>query len=161
MLLGLMSILLLLAVYNASIRRTVKAAKTNGQLKSKIERAATAPSQIADLQNKLNSFQQTAIQPYNREALLEAVTTFCRKKELLVKTFPEANSYQQENDQIITNEIEVEGNYTSIVELVYLLEQQEKLGSLSSLDFYKYKDRRLRKNTLRAKIVLRNLKDQI
>lgn len=156
--LGVVVVLVLVLVYKGSISRTIHYSQANKSLKANIERAASAPAEITQLQTQLAKLQHSALKPYDRERLLEVVTTFCRENGLLVKTFPQAKSNQQNDSEIVTNEIEVEGSYQSIVKLVYLLEQQEKLGSVSSLTFSIHKDRITRKISLHATIIFRNLK---
>lgn len=157
--LGVVAFLVFFLVYKGSISRTIKYAQANKSLKTNIERAASAPAEIAQLQTQLAGMQQSALKPYDREKLLEVVTTFCRDNKVLVKTFPQAQLTKQNDSQIVTNKIVVEGSYNSIVKLVYLLEQQEKLGSVSSLIFTTHKDRVSKKILLHATIIFRNLKD--
>lgn len=151
------TVLLLALVYSLSIRRTLTMAQQHKSMRQNIERAASAPSEIQQLRSQLNTLQRSALQSYDREQLLEAITNFCRSNDLLVTTFPEASIVQEGASHIITNEVEVEGAYTQIVRLVYLLEQGEKLGSVSSLAFFTHKNRRTKRMNLRAKITLRNL----
>jgi len=89
--------------------------------------------------------------------LLEKVTAFCRKHRLLITSFPEAGEQIRSNYAVLTHQIEVEGAYKDMVKLVYMLEQIEVMGVVSSLKFATYKDRRSKQKKLKAKLVLRNL----
>lgn len=100
--LSVVAVLVLMLVYKGSISRTVHYAQANKSLKVNIERAASAPSEIAQLQTQLAKLQHSALKPYDREKLLEVVTTFCRENKLLVKTFPQAKSNQQNESEIVT-----------------------------------------------------------
>ncbi len=154
-------LLLGIIVFKFNIQRTFKEYKQYKENKAKLTLASTASSQITAYKEQLASLQQTAIAPYNRENLLERVTAFCRTNNLLVKSFPEEEVFDQKNgSQVITNRIEVEGGYKAIVKLVYNLEEIERLGSVNSLRFSLQKDRVLKKWVLRGYIVFRNLKPQ-
>ena len=76
---------------------------------------------------------------------------------MLITSFPEAEQSNQNNYTVLTHVIEIEGYYKEIVQLVYMLEQEEVLGIISSLKFQTYKDRVSKKRKLKVNIVLRNL----
>ena len=144
-------------IYLVSIQRTLSSYNSYQQKKEQLSRVSNANQLIAQYQSELAQFQQNTQQSYNRENLLEEVTTFCREHRLLVKTFPQAQRVKENNYPIITNKIQVEGDYKEVVKLAYLLEQEQRLGSISSLQFFTYKDRYKKKKLLRANIVLRNI----
>lgn len=144
-------------IYFASIKRTVSYYQSYQNKKEQLSRVSNAATLITQYKTQLAQFEQKNQKTYDREELLEAVTTFCREHRILVKTFPQAQRVKQNNYPIITNQIEVEGDYKEIVKLVYLLEHKEKLGSIGSVKFFTHKDRYKKKNFLRANIVLRNL----
>ena len=146
-----------IAIYFINIKKTISHYQGYQNKKEQLSRVSNADELITQYQMQLAKFQQKNQKSYDREALLEEVTNFCRANQLLVKTFPQAQRVEQNNYPIITNHIEVEGAYKEIVKLVYLLEYEEKLGSVGSLKFYTKKDRYKKKNFLRANIVLRNL----
>ena len=148
---GLLSLLL---VYLLSIRRTVAVYQANRANKAAIAQAASAPAQIARLEAQVGALQQSGLRAYDREYLLAQITGFCRQNDLLVRTFPQSERVVENNYPIITNTIEVEGNYKDLVRLVYLLEQEERLASVSSLKFYTQKDRLTKKNVSSAKYYL-------
>ncbi|MBI1227732.1 MAG: hypothetical protein GC192_21035 [Bacteroidetes bacterium] len=144
-------------IFQLSISRTLKIYSNYRNDEDKIKLAANASIRIDTLQKKLISIQASSIRPYNREKLLEYVTGFCRNKELLIRSFPEALVADQNKSEVITNQIEVEGSFKEMVQLVYLLEVMEKQGSISSLKFYLYKDRLMKRTVLRSLITIRNL----
>ncbi len=119
--------------------------------------AATAPERIGVLKKKLANMQQSTLKPYNRERLLENLTNFCRNNHLLVRAFPEAQVVAQNENSVVTNQIEIEGSFKDMVKLAYMLEAEERQGSISSLKFFVFKDRVAKRNVLKSLIVLRNL----
>lgn len=150
-------LVLLGLIYMVSIRRTLQLRQALKKNETAIARAQNAPQQIAQLEAQVGALQQNGLRPYDREYLLEQITGFCRDHQLLVRTFPQSERVVENNYPIITNTIEVEGAYQDLVRLVHLLEQKERLGSISSLKFYTKKERVSKKTYLRLSIVLRNL----
>ena len=82
---------------------------------------------------------------------------FCRSNNLLIRSFPEGLVANQNESKVVSNQIEVEGSYSAMIRLVYLLEMEEKQGSISALKFYLYKDKATKRTVLRNLIVLRHL----
>ena len=144
-------------MYTVNIRRSVKEYQSYQQRKQDINRARNATANIRQYQAQLVSLQQTTLRPYDREFLLERLTGFCRKNNILVKTFPAAKRVVENGTAIINNTIEVEGRYQDIAALVYTIEQEDKLGAISSLKFFSEKDRRTKALRLKARMVIRNL----
>lgn len=149
--------LLLIFVITVSCRPTLQARQKHRLMQQQISRAATASQQMQQLETQMAELKAFSIAPYKRELLLESVTSFCREKGLMVTAFPQAERLKQGEATVVTHQIEVQGSYEAMVQLVYLLEQEDRLGAVSSLRFFKYKDRKARKQRLRANITLRNL----
>ncbi len=146
-----------IAIYSFSIRRTVSVYQVYQKNKQNIEKAASAPSDIARYEKEWTLLQQTRQRAYNREYLLDQLTSFCRAHELLIKSFPQALQQEKNQISIYTNHIELEGKYKDIVKLIFMIEQEQHLASVSSVKFYTLKDRIDKQTYLRAKLVLRNL----
>ena len=149
--------LLFLFIITVSCRPTLQARQQHQFMQQQISRAATASQQLQQLEAQMAELKALSIAPYKRELLLEKVTGFCRDKGLLVTAFPQAERLQQDEATVVTHQIEVQGSYEAMVQLVYLLEQEDRLGAISSLRFFKHKDRKDRRQRLRANITLRNL----
>ena len=153
----MVTLLLGLIVYQFNIKRTLKTYQEYSTLQEDIKRAENINDEIAKYEQELKVLEQSSLQIYNKEKLLELVINFCRDHDLLIKTYPQAEKNIENNFVIVTNRIEVEGLYRDIVKLVYFLEQQEKIGSVAHLHFFLIKDRKKKRNVLRSEIILRNL----
>lgn len=151
--------LFLCLIYTLNIRKTLKYKQQYQQNTASVQRAATATQDIANYEAQLASLQSTALQAYDREQLLSAITDFCKLKELLIKTFPEPRKIIENEQTIVTNVLEVEGTYKALVELIYQIEQVEKLAAISSVRFFMHKDRLTRREALRCHLILRNLEE--
>lgn len=152
------AILMLLIAFQLPVQRSWSIYNEYSVGRKQIVQAAAAPIEVTRYQQQLKQQGPIANHTYDRELLLEKVTEFCREKELLVTGFPEAQQIEENGQAIVTNQIEVQGAYKSMVELLYLLEQDQKLGVISSVRFYTVKKRENQNELcLRGAIVLRNL----
>ena len=150
-------LLMLVFIYTINIKRSVQMYEQYQSKLVQIARASNASKEVAQLKTQLANLKQNSLQAYDRELLLSHITGFCRKNDLLVRAFPKALQNIENGNAIVTNTIEVEGNYKEIVRLVYMIEQEEKLASISSLKLFSEKDRRTKQIRLRARLILRNL----
>jgi Tfp pilus assembly protein PilO len=151
---------LMLLAYSTNIRNTINTYQQYNANQKRLKMAQNAAQDIARYRSDLRSMQQTTQKPYNREYLLEQITTFCRDHDLLIKSFPISQKVVENNYPIITNEIEVEGNYPDIVSLAYMIEQEKRLSSISSLSFNLVKDRIKQQQFLHGRFILRNIEVQ-
>lgn len=158
-LVGVFFVLMLIA-YSANIRNTIKTYKQYSDNQKRLTMAQNATQDIARYRSELRGMQQTAQRPYNREYLLEQITTFCREHNLLIKSFPISQKVVENNYPVVTNEIEVEGSYQGIVSLAYMVEQEKRLSSISSLSFNLVKDRIKQQQFLHGRFTLRNIETQ-
>lgn len=146
-------------IYKINIQKTLRYINLYNTQKAKLTLAKNAPSDIQKYKVELELLQQSTQKTYNREYLLEQLTRFCKEHDLLVKSFAKEHRIVKDDLPVITNEIEVEGTYHAIVKLIYMLEYEEKLGSVSSSDFYRKRDVQKRKDFLRTKLVLRSIEN--
>lgn len=151
------ALIFLCLIYTTSIRKTLKYKADYQNNLTNVQRAATAKQDIQHYQQIIEELQESSLKAYDQEYLLSAITAFCKANNLLVRTFPEAQKVELSAYTIVTNGLEVEGTYKDIVSLIYQIEQIEKLAALSSAHFFLHKDRISRKQSLRCKMVLRNL----
>lgn len=149
---------LLLISWLMNINPTYKLYKANQKYQSKLKQSENADNEIVDLKNRLESLAKVAIKSYDRDVLLESVTTFCKSKNMLIKNFPATEKNALNGIEYMTNVIEVEGSYKNIVELAYMLEHEKMLGSVASLKFNSLEDRIEKKTYLLGSIILRNIK---
>jgi hypothetical protein len=164
-LLILFSVLLGLVVYQFALSKTISLYKQNIQLNAKIKEASTAPAQFASLRKKLNSIdkvlqnQQNDSTQNTHDILLSTLSKYCKENNTTLKTFPETSFDKQGNFEIQTNTFTVQGNFTNLLQLVYLLEQKQRAGKISSVSFESFRDINTQKNILTASAYLQTIKD--
>ena len=144
--------------YSLSIHKTIMAYSTYQANNKALTEASTAPAQIQRFQAKLNQFNQSFQRiDYDREQLFEAVNTYCREHNLSLSKFHPEERTIQNDFEIITNQIEVQGAYKDMVKLVYELEYVQQLGHVASTKFDKIVNRRTKEEVLTAEIYLQNI----
>ncbi len=149
---------LLVLAYFFSFRNTIDAYSLSKSNRSALQEASSAPQQIKQFRDQLSLLEESLIQSnYNRQVLFEAVNTFCESHELKLDYFHPEQRYVHNDYEIITNKVEVEGDYKSIVELIYYLEQEQKLGHIVSTNFEKKEERRTKRKYLTAEIYIQNI----
>jgi hypothetical protein len=154
--------LLLLLTYMLSIRKTIEISREVTELQSQFELSSEAPGKIAQLEKQLKEIDQTLGSGPKagevQQALLGFVTGYCQLENVTLREFPKA-VYKEENDLVVeTNMLTIEGDFIKLLKLVYLLEQEQKLGKISSVRFFLKKDTRTRTTALNACIYLQNIK---
>lgn len=149
---------LLIIAYFFSIRKTIDAYTLSRNNAKGLEEASTAPFQIKQLQEELKLLEVSLIQSnYNRQTLFESINTFCETYDIRLDYFHPEQRHAQNDYEVITNKLEVEGTYQSIVKLIYHLEQEQKMGHIASCNFEKKEERRTKRKYLKADIYIQNI----
>lgn len=131
--------------------------KTNQQ---KLEIAVNAPNLAQAIKTEINSIDSKigAGGTDKSQSLLELVSNYCQNNNLVLREFPEVlNSYKNDFN-LSTQMFVIEGDFASLLQLVYTLEQKVKLGKVSSVDYTLRKNNTTKKMALTATVYLQNLK---
>jgi len=156
------AIVALLLAYLLSIKKTIAVYGEAGRLEAQSELAANAPVKAAALQKQLMEIDNllgVQEQPGNvQQALLGVITGYCQENSTVLREFPRT-VYNEEKDLIVeTNVFTVEGSFAQLLKLVYLLEQESRIGKVSSARFFMKKDPVTHTTALNATIYLQNIK---
>ena len=151
------SFLLLVLIYTISIKPTLNLHRDIRMLTTKSAQAVEAPAQIRKIRKELDQLQGSTINLNNKEALLGEITRFCEENNLLIVNLPIASTYEEGNYEVESRELDVQGSFKDVLELVYLIEYQKSLGVISSLSFISKKDLRTKKKRLTGHMVLRSI----
>ncbi|MBL4653530.1 MAG: hypothetical protein JKY53_11830 [Flavobacteriales bacterium] len=116
------------------------------QLEQEIEKADKL---LGNSSANFSSFQQE---------LLSIVSQHCKSNKLILRDFPEPKIENKEGFLIETNIFEVSGKFKNLVQLVYLFEQQQKIGKVASVAFQKKKDVVNRSEYLSALVYIQNIR---
>lgn len=107
--------------------------------------------QLAQLETKQGSGA------FTQNQLFQTVTAFCQERQLAIQDLPESSIYKEQDLHILHNAIQVQGAFIPMVQLIYLLEQERRLGRVVSVDFETKRNPRSRQEELRATIHLQNI----
>ncbi len=159
------TVVVVLLVYYIAVKETIHAYSEYTDSNKKMEVAANAPALVVKLKNELSridvkSGSQQKKEQNTAEALLSLITEYCQNNNAVLRDFPETSIATQGDLLIETNRFVVAGNFTTLINLVYLLEQKNKLGKISSVKYQLKKDFKTKEMVLTATIFLQNIKKQ-
>lgn len=162
-LLGITAALLLLVVYLFGISKTIKAYREYAEAKNKMELAVNAPAMAAQLEKELQIIdtklgnQSTAGQNTS-ETLLSLITNYCQNNPTVLREFPQTTFANQGDMVIETNQFVVGGSFSTLLKLVYILEQKNKVGKVASVKYQLKKDFKTKEMLLTASVFIQNIK---
>jgi hypothetical protein len=155
--------LLAFTAYHLAIKRTFIAYHVYTNAKEKVLLASNAPIMAARLQKellqmdaKIGSKNKNG-EDYEQE-LLEVITNYCQKNGAVLREFPRNVTSDKGDLQIETNLFVVQGDFSTLLNLVYLLEQEKNIGRVASVLYQLQKDVRSKEMALTATIYLQNVK---
>lgn len=156
------AMLFLVLAYMLSIKRTIAVYREANVLESQSELAVNAPEKAAGLEKQLAGIDNLlGMQPQAgnvQQMLLGVITGYCKERNTVLREFPKT-VYHEEKDFIVeTNVFTVEGSFSQLLKLVYLLEQENHIGKISSARFFIKKDPKTHTTALNATIYLQNIK---
>ncbi|MES2141097.1 MAG: hypothetical protein V4511_15430 [Bacteroidota bacterium] len=162
-LLIIVSVLALYLIYAFAVKKTIAAYSEYCYAEKQIELAANAPVMAVQLENQLLQMdskigKQNVNGQNTEQALLELITNYCQNNHAVLREFPETTIAKQGDLFIETNLFVVEGEFASLINLVYILEQKNKLGKIASVRYQLKKDFKTKDMTLTAAIYLQNVK---
>ena len=160
--LAIVSLFFTLCIYLFAIKNTIAEYKLNRILKHTLEEVQIAPQEIRSLEKKLveldGKLNFSIADSSNQGFILEVLSEVCRKNSLVLKEFSEAIPHQKNNLTIVTNVVLIEGTFHNLINMIYELEKNAKIGKLASLNFFSYKDNKKMKTILYLKIYLQNIR---
>lgn len=135
----LVSIFVIMNVF----RRTYLEYTQHKSLKTQIERAHDAPSQLKTLQKQLQA-SESILHPTSEkeldstevhERILSIVSTYCTAHQTTMIAYPPFSTFAEGDFAIQTDIVTVQGDFKRLLDLLYLLERQEKPAKIASVKF--------------------------
>jgi hypothetical protein len=156
-------LLLIFMLYELTIKKTIAAYKECEEMNQKLESATNAPFTAAQLQKELVQMDtKIGNQDKNKQdqaqALLELVTNYCQDNQAILREFPEPVEVNNGDLLIRTTPFSVEGDFSTLLKLVYMLEQKVALGKIASVHYVVKKDLKTKIPALIATIYIQNIK---
>ena len=150
-------------VWKSAIRKTLDVRAECENLQIQLAKSQDAPAQLAFFRQRLSDLDALvgkggAEASLAQQELLERVSDYCTEHRMTLKAFPESHEYTENEYAIVTNKVEVEGDFVDLVKLVYELEQKYTAARISSTQFYSKKNLKTKKVKLYALIYFQNIK---
>lgn len=158
-------ILFALIVYVMAVGKTIDMAAECAELQGQIKSTGNAPEKIAQLQAKLKELDAKAGVSNDsiefQQALLEKVTTYCANNKVSLKEFPANHLYTTNEVEVETSQLKLEGGFSNLLNLVFSLEQNERIGKVISVCYETKTDVRTKQVSLTAKIYVQNVQKAV
>ena len=153
--------LFMLIAYWLAFGKTWAAISNSQQMQTQLSSASQAWQQIEQYQKQLKTLEsEQHNQHFTQNYLFQKVTSFCQEHQLAIQEMPQSKIYEQQDMEILHNPIKVEGTYLPMVQLLYDLEQTQKLGRIVSVEFKLGKNYQTRSKELTADIYLQNIQSK-
>ena len=155
--------LLVFLIYNFALKKTILAHSDCATAEEQILIAKNAPAMALQLEKELLQMDAKigtdSVKTKNSgQELLGLITNYCQNNDAVLREFPEKTITEQEQLTIETNLFIVEGSFSALINLVYILEQKSKVGKVSSVHYQLKKDLKSKEMVLTATIYLQNVK---
>lgn len=152
----------LLVSYKIAVKPTIDAKKKLQQLQDDIRNVDEAPRKRAMLLQQIEQYdrligEQATNQKFEQQQVLDYISNYCQKSKSTVREFPEIHSFTKENYVLNTIVFTIEGNFRHLLELLFLIETDLKIGSIQSIDFYTEDEFRTKKKRLFLKVYLQTI----
>ena len=155
--------LALVICYQLAIKNTLQLKKQYNNLAHNAQLFKSAPQQLALLKQKevyydslLTKFQIDGSSIQNN--LLKVINSYATHNKLKVVRFLEPHLTTTNDLVIKTYDFTLEGDYNTINQLLYLLEQKSKFGEVTSLCFETKKNYRTGRFYLQARVLLKSFR---
>lgn len=157
------AILLIYMIYSMAIKKTVVQYNDYKESLIQMQKLQTAPAEISRIRSEIKQMESamnmsTGSKVFNQEKLLEVISSFSQKNDLVIREFPEREVLNQNDLTIETALIKLEGRYTDMVKMIYLLEEEKKYGRIASAGFVSVRDPRTKKTTLNSTLYFQVIK---
>ena len=155
-------VVFLFVVYQLAISKSIELFSQNSSLKEKLITAKESYKSKEELEKRkekldyhISSFFVDSLS--HQEFLLETISTYCHQHHVLIKEIPAKTEYREDNFEVGTHKIVLEGDFIPLLKMVYLLEQKNKAGRLSSAFFSLKYDNKRKKEVLSLTLYIQNI----
>lgn len=161
-LLMVVSILILIASYSFGFSKTLQARRNYQEIKKQEELYKDVPKQI-QLLSKKKVYYDSILTQMNlsntslENSLLKIINNNTKTANLKLQNFNTPHLYLDDNAKLLTYNFKLEGNYNSLLKLIYTIERNGSFGEVIHLDFLKEQDFKTKRKYLTAKVLIQNM----
>ncbi len=157
------SIILLIATYSLSIKKTLGEIKKKHQYEEQLEAIKEAPKEISVLRQRLDKYQNiigsnSGVDSDPQEIILEHVSNYCTDNDIIIRTFPKPFVYHKSNYVIETYSLLLDAGFHDLLGLVHYIEKEVTIGKITSVDFFLKRDYKLQKDRLNMTLYFQTIK---
>jgi len=157
-------VLVLFIAYQYGFSKTFRISKEVTKLENQKQAYQSAPAQLAALANKEKQLNEI-LQKNNVEGnslqnnILKTLNTLSTSSGFTIVAFEEPHTFVDKTSQKTTTtyNFKLQGDYKSLLHVIYSLEQKYSFGNVIQLDFQKKKYFRTRKTYLQCNVLLQRL----
>lgn len=157
------ALLFLVVAYFLSFEKTYEVWKSNQELEQQAEMIQDLPSKLNNLRGQLETFE---VQMKNfasdtaskEEYLLEKISKSCYQHKVTLVSLPPPSFFTENQLNVETRFVKLRGGFIELLLMVNEIENQFRVGRVSSVRFVLEEDRKNNTQYLFANIYIQNLK---
>ncbi|MDD2196883.1 MAG: hypothetical protein PHE03_10365 [Bacteroidales bacterium] len=135
------SVALMWIVYILSIKETLRIKKQYLEVARQTERVGNATQSILFYERELSRVDSLVgsdkyMGNYTQEQLLQKISEYSIKEKINILSFPGPHVYIENNYRVFTYQVEISGDYASLLWLLYELETGNNPGVIKSASLY-------------------------
>ena len=156
-------VIIILLSFRLAFSKTVSLKRQIKQYSTTINNAMTNENirnldiQIEQLTKELNGINSKT--EIVHEQVLKTISDLCNDYSLLIYKYPQAQQYPLNEYLMVIHQIEITGDFISMVKLLYSLEKDFGGGQIISAYFYLDDESRLRNRSLILRIYVQNIEN--
>ena len=132
------SAVFLLICYWLAFKSTFVLYSEVNQLEQQALLSKEVDQKLSVMQNKLRELDalpglKQSTDTSMQQKLLGIVTSYCQRSGVLLREFPKTISFEEGEYVLEMNVFVAEGNFSKLLELVYLIEQKSRVGKVASV----------------------------
>lgn len=147
-------------VYSMTLSKTLDLSNEVTRLQTEVNQISMAPVQIQNLKHELADLDSKIGNhsgDISQEGIFRSLSQYCTGHNLMIREFPVFHKFSNQDHEVRSFQVEIEGGFHDLLKLVYHLEQKIYLGKIASLHFEKKRNRRSRREYLSLKITLQTV----
>jgi hypothetical protein len=155
-------LIFLFAAYQLAISKSWELYTQNKELEEKINSSSSNYRGKEELEKKrqlldhrISSFFVDSVS--HQDYLLGTISTYCNQHHVLIKEIPAMSKYIEDDFEVGTYKVVLEGDFIPLLKMVYLLEQKNKMGRISSVLFSLKYDNKRKKEILSMILYIQNI----
>ena len=152
-------VVLLLAAYKKTIRQAIAAKKQLNHVEQQLLNVDNSYNTLYSLKNEVKVLDNIiGGGNLNPELVQQSILDFITNKNVAtnIVKIEDVHTFSDNDFKVYTNQIEVEGRFNTLVELLYTIEKEFKGSRITSSSIYSKKNYRTNRTKLYLKLILQN-----